>query len=73
MTVGPALLHALNSEGVATGGGIVIVHESAFQHVSEELYRGTEIIKDGQTYYKLDLKFRGRGIKIKSDVMKIVS
>ena len=71
LTVGPALVNALKSEGNATAGGQVIVHESVFDHVDETLYRGTEIRSDGESFYKLDLKFRGRGIKIKADVMKI--
>lgn len=67
-------MNALRSEGHATpyGGGTVIVHESCFNHVDETLYRGTEIVdEEGDSFYKLDLKFRGRGIKISSDVMKI--
>ena len=72
LTVGPALMNALRSEGHAINGGTVIVHESCFNHVDETLYRGTEIVdEEGDSFYKLDLKFRGRGIKISSDVMKI--
>ena len=48
------------------------MHESCFDHVDETLYRGEELKdKEGDRFYKLDLKFRGRGIKISSDVMKI--
>jgi len=33
-TVGPALLYALGSEEQATGGGQIIVSESAFRHLN---------------------------------------
>lgn len=60
LTVGEALVNALKSEGEAGGGGEVIVHESCWQHVNKDLYRGLEIIdKLGGKFYKLDLKFRG--------------
>ena len=43
LTVGPALMNALRSEGCTTDGGQVVVHESCFQHIDESLYRGTEV------------------------------
>jgi len=72
LTVGQALVDALKSEGNATAGGQVIVAQSCFQYVDETLYRATELVNEvGEKFYKLNLKFRGSGVKIESDAMKI--
>lgn len=44
-TVGPALSHALNSEGEATAGGQIIVSETAYRFV-RNYYEGVEIESD---------------------------
>ena len=41
-TIGESLMWALGSEGQATGGGQIIVAESAFKHV-REFFTGTDI------------------------------
>ena len=40
LTVGEALVFALRSENEAKEGGEVIVSESCFKHIHEQLYRG---------------------------------
>ena len=52
-TVGPALSHALNSEGEATAGGQIIVSETAYRFV-KNFYEAAEIESDhGRKYYRV--------------------
>ena len=78
LTVGEALVNALKSESKATSGGQVIVSETCFKYVNEEFYRGTLVRSsddddDRMKYYKLDLKFRGQRVKVKADVLKMLT
>lgn len=52
-TVGPALSHALNSEGEATAGGQIIVSDSAYRFV-KNFYEGVEIENSsGKKFYRV--------------------
>ena len=53
-TVGQALTNALKSEEQATGGGQIIVSESAFKHVKNQFYDGIEIIsEENKKFYRV--------------------
>ena len=57
-------MSALGSEGEATGGGQIIVSDTAFKYVRDKYYEGTEIIsEEGKKFYlvtKVLAGIRGR-------------
>ena len=69
--MGPALTHALKSEGMAERGGQTIVSESAFKFV-KNLYRATELIDEtnGEKFYDVT-ELIGEGVKTRSDALQL--
>lgn len=74
LTVGNALLEALKSEGMATGGGQVIVSQACFDFVSD-FFRAKRLVNQdsGEVFFLIDNKFMANRVKIQADAMKLRS
>ena len=65
---------ALNSEGMATGGGQIIVAETAFKHVRSHFQQFEELAdENGNRFYKVGMRGALNKIKIQADAMKLRS
>ena len=75
LTVGDALVQALQSEGMASGGGEVIVSEPCYQHV-REFFKSTEMLSARvERFHLIDLRSinNANRVKISASGMKIRS
>lgn len=72
LTVGEALLQALKSEGMATGGGQIVISQSCHEFVSD--FIKAKRLKNEETnevFYLVDNKFMARRVVIQADAIKL--
>ena len=74
LTIGPALLSALGSEGCATGGGQIVISDTAFKYVKDKYVEGKELInEEGKKFYlftniKEGIRGRADAVLLKSSI-----
>ena len=72
LTVGEALFDALKSEGMATGGGQVIISQTCFDFVSD-FFKAKRLNNEetGETFFLIDNKFMANRVRILADAIKL--
>ena len=72
LTVGEALFEALKSEGMATGGGQIIISQTCHDFVSD-FFKFKRLCSEetGENFYLVDNKFMANRVRILADAIKL--